>query len=131
MGALVGQPPIFGLLGHALSDLTGEVGRVELGHERVDALHETSGGRLLDVLGAAGSLVEREVPFAAPQRCSRGVTTAPTDHRRSSPEADFPVHRHRAFPLALSSLDAGRFRNRVHMAMRQARCDRAIDVVAP
>ena len=37
------------------------------------------------------------------------------------------MHRHSAFPLALSSLDAGRFRNRVHLAMHQARCDRAID----
>jgi hypothetical protein len=37
------------------------------------------------------------------------------------------VHRHGAFSLALSSLDASRFRNRVHVALRQAWCDRAID----
>jgi hypothetical protein len=48
----LGRPAAhLGLLGHALSDLTGEVRRVELGHQRVDALNEASGGRLLDVLG--------------------------------------------------------------------------------
>jgi len=48
----LGRPAAhLGLLGHALSDLTGQVGRVELGHERVDALHEPSRGCLLDVLG--------------------------------------------------------------------------------
>jgi hypothetical protein len=48
---LRGPAAHLGLLGHALSDLTGKVRRVELGHERVDALHEASGGRLLDVFG--------------------------------------------------------------------------------
>ena len=51
MGRLGRPAAHLGLLGHALSDLTGQVGRVELGHERVDALHETSRSRLLDVLG--------------------------------------------------------------------------------
>jgi hypothetical protein len=47
-----GRPPAhLGLLGHALSDLGGEVGRVELSHKGVDALHELPGGGLLDVLG--------------------------------------------------------------------------------
>jgi len=40
-----------GLLAHALLDLSREVGRVELGHQRVDALDQTTRGGLLDVLG--------------------------------------------------------------------------------
>jgi hypothetical protein len=48
-----------GFLGHALSDLAGQVGRVELGHERVDALHEPPRGRLLDVLGHRDQLHPR------------------------------------------------------------------------
>jgi hypothetical protein len=40
-----------GLLAHALLDLRGQVGRVELGHEGVDALHQPSRGGLFEVLG--------------------------------------------------------------------------------
>jgi hypothetical protein len=47
----MGPAALLGLLGHALACLGGQVGRVELGHERVDALHQPSGRGLLQVLG--------------------------------------------------------------------------------
>ncbi|MDA8276091.1 MAG: hypothetical protein M0029_12040 [Actinomycetota bacterium] len=59
----VGPAAHLGLLGHPLLDLAGEVGRVELGHEGVDALDETAGRGLLEVLGDRH---ERHTP--APQQ---------------------------------------------------------------
>ncbi|MDA8039938.1 MAG: hypothetical protein M0Z69_12455 [Actinomycetota bacterium] len=55
------------LLAHALSDLRGEVGRVELGHEGVDALDEPPRGGLLQVLGH-----RHERGSSAPQQRSDG-----------------------------------------------------------
>jgi len=47
----VGEPAHLRLLGEPLLDLGGEVGRVELGHERVDAFDQAARGGLLHVLG--------------------------------------------------------------------------------
>ncbi|MDA8297987.1 MAG: hypothetical protein M0004_15670 [Actinomycetota bacterium] len=50
-GRLVGVAAELRLLAHALADLCCKVGRVELGHERVDALDEAPRGGLVEVLG--------------------------------------------------------------------------------
>ena len=50
-GGAVGEAALLRLLAEPLLDLGGEVGRVELGHERVDAFDEASRGGLLHVLG--------------------------------------------------------------------------------
>ncbi|MDA8297664.1 MAG: hypothetical protein M0004_13955 [Actinomycetota bacterium] len=63
-GGLVGVAAELRLLAHALSDLGRQVGRVELGHQRVDALHEAARGGLVQVLGYRD---ERHAP-AAKQR---------------------------------------------------------------
>ena len=47
----VGEAALLRLLAEPIFDLGGEVGRVELGHERVDALDQASRGGLLNVLG--------------------------------------------------------------------------------
>ncbi|MDA8379477.1 MAG: hypothetical protein M0020_01380 [Actinomycetota bacterium] len=66
---LVGVAAELGLLAHALADLAGEIGRVELGHEGVDALHQPPRGGLVEVLGDRD---ERHSP-AAQQRADGDV----------------------------------------------------------
>ncbi|MDA8315695.1 MAG: hypothetical protein M0010_11055 [Actinomycetota bacterium] len=66
-GRLVRVATELGLLAHALSDLVRQVGRVELGHEGVDALDQPSRGGLVEVLG------HRHERNAAPaQECPNG-----------------------------------------------------------
>jgi hypothetical protein len=52
----VGPAALFGLLGHALADLGGQVRRVELGHQRVDALGKAALGAVLQRLDHADQL---------------------------------------------------------------------------
>lgn len=68
-GGGVREPALLGLLGHALADLAGEVGGVELGHQRVDAFHQPTRRRLLQVLGDAD---QRDAALAQ-QRADRDV----------------------------------------------------------
>ena len=65
----VGEPALLRLLAETLLDLGGEVGRVELGHERVDAFDQAPRGGLLHVLGHRD---ERYAP-AAKERPDRHV----------------------------------------------------------
>jgi hypothetical protein len=55
-GGLVGPAALFGLLGHALADLGGQIRRVELGHEGVDALGEAALGAVVQRLDHADQL---------------------------------------------------------------------------
>ena len=50
-GCLVRVAAELGFLAHALADLAGQVGRVELGHQRVDAFDQAARGGLVQVLG--------------------------------------------------------------------------------
>ena len=50
-GRLVRVAAELGLLAHALANLAGQVGRVELGHQRVDAFDQSARGGLVQVLG--------------------------------------------------------------------------------
>jgi hypothetical protein len=55
-GGLVGPAALFGFLGHAFADLGGQVGRVELGHQRMDALGEAALGAVVQRLDHADQL---------------------------------------------------------------------------
>jgi hypothetical protein len=64
-GGLVGPAALLGLLGHALADLGGQIGRVELGHQGVDALGEAALGAVLQGLDHADQL-DPEAPEQGP-----------------------------------------------------------------
>ena len=56
----VREAALFGFLGHAFTDFVSEVGRVELGHQRVDTFDEAAGGGLFHVFGDGD---ERDAAF--------------------------------------------------------------------
>jgi len=63
----VGPAAHLRLLGHAFLDLAGQVGRVELGHEGVDALDQAARRCLFEVLGD-----RHQGDAPAPQQCPYG-----------------------------------------------------------
>jgi hypothetical protein len=64
-GGLVGPAALFGLLGHALADLGGQIRRVELGHQGVDALGQAALGAVIERLDHADQL-DPETPEQGP-----------------------------------------------------------------
>ncbi len=68
-GSLVRVAAELGFLPHALANLARQVGRVELGHQRVDALDQTARGGLVEVLGHR----DEGHPAAAQQRADGDV----------------------------------------------------------